>query len=143
MRKPTICIGENKDANQLRGNCKADQRLYYRYSKSTISLLLESEISSFSASVTVQPDLCRTCSKPYCWFSHKTAHLSAYCMEKIVINVVYLFVLFELFTTYKCIFFMYFRHRLTRSCQDVSVKDRTQDLLADYQCHLLCEYREI
>ena len=27
MRKPTICIGENKDADQLRGNREADQRL--------------------------------------------------------------------------------------------------------------------
>ena len=27
MGKPTICIGENKDADQLRGNREADQRL--------------------------------------------------------------------------------------------------------------------
>ena len=27
MGKPTVCIGENKDADQLRGNRKADQRL--------------------------------------------------------------------------------------------------------------------
>ena len=27
MGKPTICIGENKGADQLRGNCEADQRL--------------------------------------------------------------------------------------------------------------------
>ena len=29
--KPTICIGENKDADQLRGNREADQRLCFRY----------------------------------------------------------------------------------------------------------------
>ena len=40
MRKPTICIGENKDADQLRGNREADQRLCFRYTDSTISLLL-------------------------------------------------------------------------------------------------------
>ena len=47
--KPTICIGENKDADQpqLCGNRKADQRLCFRYSDSTIPLLLKSEISSF------------------------------------------------------------------------------------------------
>ena len=45
--KPTICIGENKGADQLRSNCKADQRLFFRYSDSTIPLLLKSEISSF------------------------------------------------------------------------------------------------
>ena len=27
MRKPTICVCENKDADQLRGNREADQRL--------------------------------------------------------------------------------------------------------------------
>ena len=45
--KPTICIGENKDADQLRGNREADQRLCFRYSDSTILLLHKSEISSF------------------------------------------------------------------------------------------------
>ena len=47
MGKPTICIGENKDADQLRGNREADQRLCFRYSDSTIPLLLKSEISCF------------------------------------------------------------------------------------------------
>ena len=47
MGKPTICIGENKDADQLHGNRKADQRLCFRYSDSTIPLLLKTEISSF------------------------------------------------------------------------------------------------
>ena len=36
MGKPTICIGENKDADQLCGNREADQRLCFRYSDSTI-----------------------------------------------------------------------------------------------------------
>ena len=47
MGKPTICICENKDADQLRGNREADQRLCFRFSDSTIPLLLKSEISSF------------------------------------------------------------------------------------------------
>ena len=46
MGKPTICIDENKDADQLRGNREADQRLCFRYSDSTIPLLSKSEISS-------------------------------------------------------------------------------------------------
>ena len=46
MGKQTICICENKDADQLRGNCKADQRLCFRYMDSTIPLLSKSEISS-------------------------------------------------------------------------------------------------
>ena len=48
MEKPTICIGENKDADQLRGNREADQRLCFRYSDSR---------------------------KPHCWFSHETAQI--------------------------------------------------------------------
>ena len=40
MGKPTICIGENKGADQLRSNCEADQRLCFRYSDSTIPPLL-------------------------------------------------------------------------------------------------------
>ena len=47
MGKPTICIGENKDADQLRGNREADQRLCFRDTDSIIPLLLKSEISSF------------------------------------------------------------------------------------------------
>ena len=33
MGKPTICIGKNKGADQLRSNCEADQRLLYLYPK--------------------------------------------------------------------------------------------------------------
>ena len=47
MGKKTICIGENKGADQLRSNCEADQRLCFRYLDSTVPLLLKSEISSF------------------------------------------------------------------------------------------------
>ena len=46
MRKPTICICENKDADQLRGNHEADQRLCFRYWDSTIPLLSKYKISS-------------------------------------------------------------------------------------------------
>ena len=64
MGKPTICIGENKGADQLRINREADQRHCFRYSDSTIPLLLKSEISSFMLfSVLVQVGLCRTCSE--------------------------------------------------------------------------------
>ena len=47
MRKPAFCICENKDADQLRGNREADQRLCFRYIDSTIPLLPKSEILSF------------------------------------------------------------------------------------------------
>ena len=42
----SFCICENKDADQLRGNREADQRLCFRYMDSTIPLLSKSEITS-------------------------------------------------------------------------------------------------
>ena len=44
-KQQTICIFENKDADQLRGYPEADQRLCFHYT--TLPLLLKSEISSF------------------------------------------------------------------------------------------------
>ena len=46
LRKPAFCICENKDADQLRGNREADQRLCFLYTDSAILLLPTSEISS-------------------------------------------------------------------------------------------------
>ena len=87
MGKPTIRIGENKDADQLRGNREADQlrgnreadqRLCFRCSDSTIPLLLKLN-PKFQASgyflclyrlVSVRP-----VRKPHCLFSHEAAQL--------------------------------------------------------------------
>ena len=64
MRKSAFCICENKDADQLRGNREADQRLCFRYIDSTIPLLSKSEMSSlWPSSAAVQPGLCRTTSE--------------------------------------------------------------------------------
>ena len=63
MGKQTIYICENKDADQLRGNLEADQRLCFHYTDSTLPLLLKSENLSLPASVIVQPGLYRTCSE--------------------------------------------------------------------------------
>ena len=61
MGKPTFCICENKDADQLRGNREADQPLCFRYIDSTIPLLRIYEISSlYPSPVAVQPGLCQT-----------------------------------------------------------------------------------
>ena len=79
MGKPTSCIGENKDADQLRGNRKADQRLCFRYSDSTIPPLLSSKISVpnlYSETLKLYRPVCvRPVRKPHCWFSHEVAHL--------------------------------------------------------------------
>ena len=76
MGKPTICIGENKGADQLRSNCEADQRLCFRQTDSTIPLLL---IFSFKLlalccdhTALIVSDLV---GNPNCWFSHAQAHI--------------------------------------------------------------------
>ena len=57
--KPTICLGENKDADQLRSNCEADERLCFRYMDNTIYLLSKSKISSLQpSSVLVHSSVC-------------------------------------------------------------------------------------
>ena len=61
MKKTMFCICENKDADQLRGNREADQRLCFRSIDGTILLLSKFEISSRKpSSVVAKPGLCRT-----------------------------------------------------------------------------------
>ena len=76
MGKPTICIGENKGADQLHSNCEADQRLcfatwivpflYFINPKFPAS----SHLLCLHSSVRVE-----LVWKPHCWFSHEMAHL--------------------------------------------------------------------
>ena len=47
MRKPAFCICENKDADQLRGNREADQRLCFCYIDSTMPAASTSLIQNF------------------------------------------------------------------------------------------------
>ena len=64
MRKPFFLHMRRKDADQLRGNREADQRLCFRYIDSTIPLVPKYEISSLWPScVVVQPGLCGTWSE--------------------------------------------------------------------------------
>ena len=59
MRKPAICLCENKDTDQLRGNREVDQCLCFRHMDSAIPLLSKSEISSLQpSSMAAQPGLC-------------------------------------------------------------------------------------
>ena len=73
MRKPGFCICENKDADQLRGSCEADQRLCFRYTDSTIPLLPKSEISCRGCTARFMSD---QVGNPEDRFSHNDAQLS-------------------------------------------------------------------
>ena len=82
MRKPDFCLCENKGADQLRSNCEADQRLCFRYTDSTLSLLIKSEISSFyAASGTVHVGLCRTWSE-----TPKTGFLASRLIYELLVS---------------------------------------------------------
>ena len=82
-----------KDADQLRSNCAADQRLCFRYTESTITLLPKSEISSLLPSfVAVQTGLCRIWSEtPTAGFLTTRpiwpllAHLSRWLIDELIV----------------------------------------------------------
>ena len=50
VRKSAFCICKNKDADQLRSNCAADQRICFRYINTTIPLLSKTEIACLQPS---------------------------------------------------------------------------------------------
>ena len=84
VRKPTICMGENKDADQLRGNREADQRLCFRYTYSTFPPLLIPKFSRFwVSSVTVQAGLCWTWSETQIvgFVMHRLICVNEGCLE--------------------------------------------------------------
>ena len=88
LRKPDFCICENIGADQLCSKCIADQRLSFRYTDSTMTLL-KSEISSFkpASAVSVQAGLCRTCWETQIvgflmqMFIHGGRHIDSRCTE--------------------------------------------------------------
>ena len=63
MRKPAFCICENKDADQLRGNRVADQRLCFATRIVQSLFYLNPKFQAHTITVTVQPGLCRTWSE--------------------------------------------------------------------------------
>ena len=70
MRIPTFCICENKDADQLRGNREADQRLCFRYIDSTIPQV-SSHLLWLYSPVCVGPGRI-----PERWFSRDAAQIT-------------------------------------------------------------------
>ena len=75
MRKPRFCICENIGAGKLR-NCEADQRLYFRYTDSSVQFLYFLN-PNFHASIDILCLYSPVCVGPvrhlYCWFSHDAA----------------------------------------------------------------------
>ena len=76
MGKPTICIGENKDADQLRGNREADHGFVFATRIVQPLFYLNPKFqASISFLCLYRPVCVRPVRKPHCWFSHEAAHL--------------------------------------------------------------------
>ena len=77
MGKAVFWICENKDADKVRGDPEADQRLCFRYIAITLPLLPKSKISSLQpSSVAMQPGLCLTWLETQnVGFSYDAAHI--------------------------------------------------------------------
>ena len=75
MRKPAFCICENKDADQLRGNRKADQCLCFHYMDSANPLLPNFKPLAIFSDCTARfvSDLV---GNPEDRFSHNEAHIA-------------------------------------------------------------------
>ena len=75
MGKPTICIGENKDADQLCGNREADQRIVFATRIVQLLFYLNPKFQASSSFLCLYRPVCvRPVRKPHCWFSHEAAH---------------------------------------------------------------------
>ena len=81
MGKPTICIGENKDADQLCGNREADTTKLisaFVFSTQIVQFLfyLNPKFQTSSSFLCLYRLVCiGPVRKPHCWFSHEVAPL--------------------------------------------------------------------
>ena len=87
MGKPTICIGENKDADQLRGYREADQLFVFATGIVQFLFFLNPKFQASSSFLCLYRPVCvGPVRKPHCWFSHEAAHvikmllLELYCV---------------------------------------------------------------
>ena len=76
MGKPTICIGENKGADQLRGNREADQRFVFASRIVQFLHFINPKFQASSLLLCLYRSVCvGPVRKPHCWFSHEAAQL--------------------------------------------------------------------
>ena len=76
MGKPTICIGENKDADQLPGNREGDHAFFFatRIVQFLFDLYPKFQASSYFLCL-YSPVCVGPVRKPHCWFSHEAAQM--------------------------------------------------------------------
>ena len=80
MGKPTICIGENKDADQLRGTAKLISAFVFAAQIVQFLFYLNPKFQASRSFLCLYRPVCiRPFQKPHCWFSHNAAHLLGEC----------------------------------------------------------------
>ena len=84
MGKPTICIGENKGADQLHGvTAKLISAFVFASRIVQFLLYLTPGIQASSLLLCLYSSVCvGPVGKTHCWFSHETAHLNTYLSIK-------------------------------------------------------------
>ena len=77
MGKPTICIGENKGADQLRGvTAKLINAFVFATRIVQFLFYLNPKFQASSSFLCLYRSVCvGSVRKPHCWFSHEAAHL--------------------------------------------------------------------
>ena len=80
MGKPTICICENKGADQLRGNREADHAFVFTTRIVQFLFYLTPKFQASSLLLCLYRPVCvGPVRKPHCWFSHEAAQISFTC----------------------------------------------------------------
>ena len=77
MGKPTICIGENKGADQFAETAKLISTFVFATRIVQFLFYLNTKFQASSSFLCLYRSVCvRPDRKPHCWFSHEAAHLS-------------------------------------------------------------------
>ena len=88
MRKPTFCICENKDADQLRVSAKLISAFVFSTWIVWYLYFLNSKFQASSHLQWVYSLVCvRTGQNPHCWSSHVVAHMTKYKRKKNILNM--------------------------------------------------------
>ena len=78
MGKPTICIGENKGADQLHSNCEADHAFVFATRIVQFLFYLNQKFQASSSFLCLYRPVCvGSVRKPHCGFPHEATHLMA------------------------------------------------------------------
>ena len=76
MGKPTICIGENKGADQLRGNAKLISAFVFATRIVQFLFYVNPKFQASRSFLCLYRLVCvGPVRKPQCWFSHEAAHI--------------------------------------------------------------------